>query len=197
MKKSVYLMIFLILGFASCNSKSSSDNNMNNLIALASGAGTWSDNGNGTITSPSAQIWMKCAVGQVWDGALNQCSGTGGYTTYGAKSYTYCTDTYCYDVTSFAANSGPAYDACNTLTLAGYSWRLPTRYELTLATTNLTYDQWKVIFPQTPDDKYFWSSTTDSSSKDSAVGVSFAKTSYGTVDVIKKTTPLYIRCIKK
>ena len=50
------------------------------------------DQANGTVRdSGSGRIWMKCTHGQLWNASLNNCAGTGAYTTYGAASVAFCT----------------------------------------------------------------------------------------------------------
>lgn len=92
----------------------------------------YQDNGNGTVTAPDGLLWMKCAYGQVWDPAWNACTGTGGGTTFGARSVKYCeVEGLCTNAVTLLADSGPAFDACNTITVGGLTgWRLPTKYEL-------------------------------------------------------------------
>ncbi len=46
---------------------------------------TYSDNGDGTVTDPTTGlVWMRCSMGQVWDGDGTTCTGT-------AKTYTFDT----------------------------------------------------------------------------------------------------------
>jgi len=72
-------------------------------------AKTYSDNGDGTVTDPTTGLtWMRCAMGQTWDGAAATCTGT-------ASSYTY----------------DQAVALTGTVSFAGHSdWRLPNIREL-------------------------------------------------------------------
>ena len=159
------------------------------------------DQGNGTVLDlGSGRIWMKCTHGQVWDGTLNTCGGTGGPTSYGASSVAFCTlPGACVDPLTLQSNSGPAFIACNDLTFAGHTdWRLPTQLELLgVATGMVNRDQYQFIFPQTPDDKYFWTGEQSTEKADYALGVSFAEGTFGNVlSFDKVTSELYVRCIR-
>lgn len=103
-------------------------------------AKVYTDNGNGTVTDPVTQlIWMRCAVGQVWDGRT--CTGV-------ATGFT--------PITASALNG--------TITFAGQSdWRLPSIRELTSiadrARVNPATDS--IAFPNLLPAS-FWSSTASS-----------------------------------
>ncbi|MBL8021837.1 MAG: DUF1566 domain-containing protein [Leptospirales bacterium] len=162
---------------------------------------TFGDQGNGTITAPGGYLVAKCAVGQVWNGGLNNCAGTGSGTTYGAQSVAYCSvANSCADTTTLQATSGPAFVACSNYSVSGITgWRLPSVSELTSLTTSFNRATILLMFPQTPDDKFFWTRETNPNKTDysEAYGVSFAESTFGTMTSYDKVaSPLYVRCVK-
>src|ERR1035437_5992644 len=82
-------------------------------------AKTYSDNGDGTVTDPTTGLtWMRCAVGQTWDGST--CTGT----------------------TAYAYTWNQAYALMGRMTFAGHGdWRLPNIRELQ------TIVDWSVYSP--------------------------------------------------
>ncbi len=130
------------------------------------------DNKDGTVTDINRSlVWQKCSIGQ----SATDCSGTATTSTW--------------------ANS---LLACNSLTLAGKSWRLPNINELkTLIdrrTATFPAIQSKDIFLSTPNSEY-WSSTTDLGTP--ATGNAWV-TLYngGTVfQATKAATNKYTRCV--
>ena len=125
------------------------------------------DNGDGTVTdNATGLIWQKCSSGQNND---YSCSGSAATATWtGAESY------------------------CNGLSLAGKTWRLPTRQELETLVHYGPNDPSidTTTFPNTAGDKY-WSSTTYASLTNNAWTVSF---DYGIISQSKANT-LYVRCV--
>ena len=110
------------------------------LLALLLGAAspalagkTYADNGDGTVTDPTTGlIWMRCSMGQVWDGATSTCTGTAG--------------TYTWD---------QAVALTNTVPFAGHSdWRLPNIRELQ------TIVDYTVKFPAVPIDAVAFPNTS-------------------------------------
>jgi len=75
----------------------------------AMAAKTYTDNGDGTVTDPTTGLqWMRCSMGQTWDGVNSTCTGT-------ASTYTF----------------DQANALTGTVTFAGQSdWRVPTIQEL-------------------------------------------------------------------
>ena len=92
-------------------------------------AKTYTDNGDGTVTDPTTGlVWMRCAMGQKWDGS--DCLGAaGGYNWTDANALT--------GTTKFAGQS---------------DWRLPNVRELATivdrTSSNPANDV--VAFPNTP-----------------------------------------------
>lgn len=113
------------------------------MACLLAGAGhalaakSYSDNGDGTVTDPTTGLmWMRCAMGQKWDGS--DCIGAaGGYNWTDANALT--------GTTKFAGQS---------------DWRLPSMRELQTVVdrtgSNPATDV--VAFPNTPA-SYFWSAS--------------------------------------
>lgn len=158
---------------------------------------TYRDNGNGTMTDPNGLVWMRCAYGQVWDPNLYACTGTGSGTTFGAKSLALCTTAgYCTDLVSLVANAGPAFLACDGLDFAGSTaWRLPTIYELSGLGTGNDRKTLLMVFPNTPDDKYFWSGSQDVNDTKLSRAVSFAGTDFGADYGRTQTEANYVKCV--
>ena len=202
------LLLSISLG-TSCNllKKKSSDDETLEWFASVFAGSRFKDNGNGTVTdSDTGRTWMKCAVGQVHT-SLGNCQGTGGGTTFGARSMAFCefvdgnTITECvnFDPLYPIATSGPAFAACSAESAGGHTdWRLPTREELTLLAGGLDRATFIVTFPESPDDKYFWSGSGKGSSDGTdAYGVSFAANTWGESYLYHKANSnLYVRCVR-
>ncbi|MFN3604588.1 MAG: DUF1566 domain-containing protein [Leptonema sp. (in: bacteria)] len=157
------------------------------------------NNGNGTVTDSSGKTWMKCTYGQVWDSTTDLCIGTGGGTTYGAKSLAACTiEGLCYDTATLQLNDGPAFAACDELSFADYTdWRVPTKYELgALAQTLVNRDTFLLTFPNTPDDKFFWTSSISETDQKLAYSINLSNTDFGKEFTRTTTTVQYVRCVR-
>ena len=196
------LSLLFLQGFNSC---SSSDDDDTNIFLTAWLAETkFTNQGDGTVVDVDGRMWTKCSYGQVWNSSLDDCTGdtTGGATTYGANSMYYCElADLCTDYSTGLANDGPAWDACDQLSFAGYTdWRLPTKYELALITDNVSYESFLSSFPETPDDKPFWSGSNNESSSGgtaAAWGVVFSESQFGNeVSRTKEQSNLYVRCVR-
>lgn len=191
------MLAFSVLFALSCKKDEEEDLDMTALLVLA----TFRDNLNGTVTAPTGLIVAKCSYGQVWNGALNNCAGTGSESAYGAQSMAYCSvANSCHDTSTLYATSGPAFTACSSYSVSSVTgWRLPTVAELQGLTTSLNRTSLLVLFPQTPDDKDAWSRETNSSKTDysESYGVSFAQSTFGQKTSYNKVSaPLYVRCVK-
>lgn len=123
-----------------------------------------------TIDNSTGLMWMRCSLGQEWNG--NTCSGS-----------------------AAAVSWADALKAAENQEFAGYTdWRLPNKNELesivegrcSLPATN------SKIFPATPS-TYFWSSSPYAPVSPGAWSVDFA---YGTVNATVKTFPLQIRLVR-
>ncbi|MBW7857796.1 MAG: DUF1566 domain-containing protein [Leptonema sp. (in: Bacteria)] len=156
------------------------------------------DNGNGIVTGPDGLLWMKCAIGQVWDSSLNTCTGTGGGTTFGARSMKFCeVAAGCVSPATLVADSGPAFNACNTVTVGGLTgWRLPTKFELANLGSGMDRPTMLMIFPQTPDDKEFWSASQDENDANLARAMSFSGVNFGKEYGRQKTDVKYVKCVR-
>lgn len=132
----------------------------------------FTDNGDGTITdNTTGLIWQKCSWGQTNDAT---CSGT-----------------------ALTTHWSPALAYCNTLTLAGRTWRLPNVNELfsllhkTKSTAPLIEET--TYFPNIPTmSPYYWSSTSYLNYTASAWSTSFGN---GATQGYGKTFNLYTRCV--
>lgn len=129
----------------------------------------YSDNGNGTITDlATGLVWQKCTYGQ--SGSL--CTGT-----------------------PVLAQKSTAQTNCNNLSLAGLSWRLPTRYELLTLTHYGVVSAPRIdtsIFPNTLND-YYWTSTVaaNNSTNSWIVHTSLASLS----STVSNASLSYYRCV--
>lgn len=127
----------------------------------------FTNNGDGTIRdNNTGLIWQKCSWGQTNDAT---CSGSAISTIW-----------------LFAINY------CNTLTLAGKTWRLPNSNELysllhktSASTIDITY------FPNTVN-SYYWTSSSYLNYTASAWSLSFWN---GSLQAHGKTFNLYTRCV--
>lgn len=155
-------------------------------------------NFNGTVTDILGNVWMKCSYGQTYESETDQCTGTGGGTTYDAQSLAFCdVENLCTDTNTLYANDGDAYDACENLSFADRTdWRLPDYTELVALVNSQTRTSFLIFFPQTPDDKNFWSRNEPSGGDSDAYSVNFADATIGSVETENKvTTANYVRCV--
>ncbi len=133
-------------------------------------ARSYTDNGNGTVTdNVTGLVWQKCFKGRNNDGT---CSDDAGVTD-----------------TAIWADAGTY---CSGLSLAGNTWRLPTRQELqTLQdygkTTNPKIDT--TYFPSTVFSAYWWTSTLNGIPSMLDFG------NYGGVFTGATSNTLYVRCV--
>lgn len=154
MKKIILVLLIGILGL-SCEKKK--DDNLAPLAALALGSsspttgatitrdwGTFTDMGDGTVKlvvtagtfggqtyTAQTLFYAKCTHGQTYDAAGNTCTGS-------ASLVKYCNvnDNSCNGGTNSGTLNGSgtstAYTACNGLSLASKTWRVPSKNELKL-----------------------------------------------------------------
>ncbi|MDH5721684.1 MAG: DUF1566 domain-containing protein [Spirochaetia bacterium] len=127
------------------------------------------DNGNGTITDKMTNLtWQKCSMGQNND---TSCSGTATINTW--------------------QNS---LNFCNSLTLAGKSWRLPNINELeSIVNRTVSYPSIDDIFFPNSSVFHYWSSSTTISTNNWAWAVSFGHG--GLTNDFGKYDNNYIRCV--
>jgi len=129
----------------------------------------FADNGDGTIQDKvTGLIWQKCSYGQIDDSI---CSS-------GALAITWNT----------------ALNYCNSLTLAGKTWRLPNLHELMSLVNLLSISSPRLnttVFPNTTAYDY-WSSTTKATSPSKAWYINFGN---GTSFYKEKTHYSYVRCV--
>lgn len=197
-----YIALGLVLALAvgtSCKKKD--DGTALDWSAQLLASGSFTDLGNGSVQAVSTGlIWTKCTIGQSWNGTLNNCTGTGSGTVYGAASKAFCSVDFengCIDNNTLVASSGPAFDSCAAL---GNGYRLPTIFELeAFANTVADRNTLLIVFPQTPDDKPFWSgsqNTSQTSGKEARV-VFFAENTFGQTDSFNKASGVaYVRCVR-
>ena len=113
--------------------------------------GTFTDMGNGTVrfvgvagvfggqTYAAATLYFaKCSKDQTWDSVNNTCTGTVGQARYCSSANNSCNDSTTLQLNG--TGTSQAWDYCNSLNLAGRSWRVPTKNELklTIQCTNQT-----------------------------------------------------------
>ncbi len=193
MKSFIVTLLLILIGIA-CQKKEQTD--PSSALAVLS---SLVDNGNGTVTDSLGKVWLKCTYGQVWDSSTNLCIGTGGGTTYGAKSLEACSIAgFCYNPETLSLDSGAAFSACDKLSYGGFTdWRLPTRYELAgLAQSLVNRDIFLISFPNTPDDKFFWTVNVSEIDQKLAYTVNFSTSDFGKEFTRTTTTVQYVRCIR-
>ena len=97
-------------------------------------------------------------------------------------------------VTATTSNWSTAVSDCNSLTLAGKTWRLPNINELKsiVDTTKTAPAIDTTIFPSTVASDSYWSSTTFASNTSSAWVV---VSSDGQITNGNKTSNFYVRCV--
>lgn len=130
----------------------------------------YTDNGDGTIKdNGSGLIWQKCSMGQNNDTA---CSGA-----------------------ATTATLTPAMTYCNSLGLAGKSWRLPNIQELKTLVDTTTSASVKIngtAFPSTPANSYHSSTTWNPAGGTNNWQIYLGD---GVVDSTGKTNAYNVRCV--
>lgn len=231
-----------ILSFANCQEKKKDDNTALAALAIAGGGsssgascpgttvtrdwGTFCDMNDGTIrfsgnagtfggqTYTAQTIYFaKCAHGQIYNSAANDCTGTGNSgSDYGATGVQFCAtnDNTCNGGNiNTAVSSGALFNACNGSNLAGYSWRVPTKNEikLTINCSNtailpndgsdcaITSSPGIVnVFPNIPAFPFYWSSTSDSATNSWRVDYGFGS-NLASAPSGGKNDNFYVRCV--
>jgi len=126
---------------------------------------------DGTAThKPTGLIWMRCSLGQTWDGKT--CTGEAAVFSWGG-----------------------ALQAASRLSFAGHTdWRLPSKNELTSiveeACTAPAINE--KVFPATPP-LFFWSSSPYAGLAHGAWSVDFG---FGPVNASVKTGNLNVRLVR-
>lgn len=137
----------------------------------------FTDNGDGTVThTPTGLMWMRCSLGQAWDGA--QCTNS-------ALEYSWA----------------PALEVADEMAYAGHAdWRLPNAKELATIVELSCYSPSlnDAVFPNTPPViEYFrnyWTSTPASGSSNRAYVVDFEEG--GNPAAAQKQEPAYVRLVR-
>ncbi len=176
----------------------------------------------GTVKFTGTRLeWKRCAQGQSYRSANNDCQGNSSPTNftpidlkYGATQHTYCNtaSNSCNSLelvpilnsaTTSTTLNVTAYVSCSTDTtgvstgsVTAGSWRVPTVIELVALSTLgrvATYQ----TFPNIPDEKY-WSSTSEVTdlTGEVAQAVNFSLNGFGDTEKVKKDTKLYLRCVR-
>ncbi|MBK8398388.1 MAG: DUF1566 domain-containing protein [Leptospiraceae bacterium] len=172
-------------------------------VRLAVTAGTF---GSQTYTAQTL-FYAKCSHGQTYDAGSNTCTGATTTVKYCSVNDNSCnggTDTGILD----GSGTSGAYTACNGLSLASKTWRVPTKNELKLlincndGTTmpndagscgagNFTAPTINSLFPNTTSGAY-WSST--STSLTGAVYIFFSNSIIG-MGGQKQPNNMNVRCV--
>jgi len=205
----VQLSLWIILP-TQCKNKEA-DSSLDWASALLTTSG-FKDNKNGSVSDINTGLtWLKCTHGQAYNAPFNNCQGVGSGTVFNAASLRFCEAVVDYSITECTtedpinpiASSGPAFDACaekGAANYAGYSdWRLPTSEEFTALASVFDRNSLLAIFPDTPDDKYFWTASAKGGhpTGDEAYALSFATSTFGNVTLFHKTNSfLYVRCVR-
>ncbi|MFC1845008.1 DUF1566 domain-containing protein [Thermodesulfobacteriota bacterium] len=160
---SFLLSFFLTPGWAKQTCKDS--------IMPTAPASNFNSHNDGTATdNTTGLMWMRCSMGQIWNGET--CSGTPAIFSW--------TD---------------SLKAAENHEFASYSdWRLPNKNELESIVENRCYSPAinTGIFPATPA-AYFWSSSPYAVVSDGAWSVDFG---YGTVNASVKSGLIHIRLVR-
>ncbi|KAB2934045.1 MAG: DUF1554 domain-containing protein [Leptonema illini] len=143
------------------------------------------DRGDGTISSAHQNLlWQKCESGQTWSGS---CTGAVSFYAYCSSANDTCNGgSTPGSLDGFGAS--PAYNYCNSLGLAGRSWRVPTRAELQELFRATRQDS--SLLPGLVTVQYYLS--TESHSIDRAYAILF---SGGTEGNLMKNSTFRIRCV--
>lgn len=128
---------------------------------------------DGTVTHNSTSLmWMRCSLGQIWDGST--CTGT-------ASTFTWTN----------------ALGSAQIHSFAGYSdWRLPNKNELASLVERRCVDPAinSIVFPNTSGSlRWFWSSSPYARDSDGAWGVNFLN---GYFDGIAKPGHNQVRLVR-
>lgn len=143
--KKILILLPLLLGLQA-HAQTCKDN-----ITLTTPDSRFTDNGNGTVTDKQTNlVWMRCALGQTWEGAT--CTGSA--TTYTWQQTLQTAEGY-----TFAGSN---------------AWRVPNIKELASIVEDACYDPAinQTIFPATPSNQ-FWTSSPNAYVNGVAWGVYF------------------------
>ena len=173
----------------------------NGSVKLDINAGTF----GGNIYTSKTLFFAKCNHGKVYNESNNSCSGTASTVQFCNTSDNSCNGGINSGVLNSSGTSS-AYAACNTLSTANRSWRVPTKNELKLLINCTTVTQMpndvascttspipaiNNLFPNTQSDNH-WTSLGESSNPTQAWVVTFTD---GLAFDDAKTSNYYLRCI--
>ncbi len=223
------IILILLIGFlANCENQPKSykygipEEEYSQILLGLINVNTSTNSTYGTVKFGTSRLeWKRCAQGQSYRAAENDCQGNSSPTNftpidlkYGATQHAYCnvasndcnslelipilnssnTSTTT-NVTAYSTCSSDTTGVSTGLVTAG-SWRVPSIIELQ-ALASLGRLATFQTFPNIPDEKY-WSSTSEVEdlTGQTAKAVSFSLNGFGEIEKVKKDTKLFIRCVR-